>query len=567
MRIFLGIFSGFFFWANVLFSQNSIAFYRFNNNLFDYSGKSNHGVGFGDYSFGTDRFGNSCSALELNGLNAFVEVANSQLLNAVTQKFSVTCWFKVNSSASNNSRWLTIVCKGDQHIETPDNPQFRLQTFQGLNQSTISINTDFTKNDFDFRNHTIDFDKWYFYCLVYDGSFVKVYLNDKMVFSYPYSKALAANSSSLFIGKDVPGSTEFFNGSIDDLRIFDFALNEGQVLSLFHSNDVGEPQETGFVKCPPNLFYNTSESTCGRKVFFSPPVADLNCVLLDLKQVKGLPSGSEFQLGVHTLEFRGVTKSNEVFTCVSRVVITDSIAPKWIGVKDTVVYVKKGAAATLVSYDIPKLVDNCKVKRVWLDSGIESGKSFPIGKTKLVYKGIDESGNISACFFKVEVKEEPTRPEEPSTLSETIRYLKKDTAVLNNKPVLVDNAVGKIYYEHQAIYFDSCKVTIQIYDGEEEDGDSISVFFNGVEIQTKQMIKLKSHETIVRVLNLVYGAENRLVFKAWNTGRVGLNTMEVEFFAGDYSSKRIFLKSGKPSANKSFTSRPGLSSAIILKCR
>lgn len=536
--------------SNNCISQQTIAYYNFNNSLQDVSGNNNHGKGFGSISFSKDRYGNNCSALSLNGTDAYIEVLNSPAFDNLKIEFSVSCWFKLKSTSANSIRWLTILCKGDNTDETINNPHFRLQAFQGDKQSTISINTDFTEFDTDFKNHLIDFDKWYFYCLTYDGQNVIAYLNEQCIWKFPYNKELMANKSSLYIGKDAPGSMELFNGDLDELRIFNYALSEKEILKIKRSTDIGPYLETFELNCPQNAVFNNTKSMCYSKVDFENPTTSTNCFDVKLKQIKGLKSGSSFPVGNTTIVFQANSKGHEIQTCVSNITVIDSEAPIFICPKDTTITVSENLLSIKYSYIEPKVSDNCKVKKVWLDEGISSGKEFPIGITKIVYKANDEHGNTESCRFNVKV----VKHIEPTLISSI------DDKTLNP-------SLGTVYHEHNTLVTDSCVVTIQIYDNGDQDNDTISVFYNTEEIQGKSMLKLKHNGTIIKTLKLKEGILNELVFKAWNTGTSGLNTMKVEFYYGDLSNRLDKIKLVTPFATKEFNSKPGLSSGIAIKCK
>jgi hypothetical protein len=94
---------------------------------------------------------------------------------------------------------------------------------------TISINTDFTETFIP----QLKYETWYFYCYVFDGNSVKVFLNGKNVFETVYTGILSINDSPLEIGRDSPGAIEYFNGAMDDLSIYDIALNDVDISKLY----------------------------------------------------------------------------------------------------------------------------------------------------------------------------------------------------------------------------------------------------------------------------------------------------------------------------------------------
>ena len=140
----------------ISFSQNLIEYYPFDNNVKDISGNNNNGIIYGDLKPAIDRFGNYCGALFFNGVNGYIEVPNSKSLTSISNKISVTCWLKLEKNQTHPlDKWLTLICKGQEIIETNINPQYRVQIFQSDKQSTISVNTEFTEFDNNFKKRQL----------------------------------------------------------------------------------------------------------------------------------------------------------------------------------------------------------------------------------------------------------------------------------------------------------------------------------------------------------------------------------------------------------------------------
>jgi hypothetical protein len=109
-------------------------------------------------------------------------------------------------------------------------------------------------------------------------------------------------------------------------------------------------------------------------------------------------------------------------------------------------------------------------------------------------------------------------------------------------------------------------LTIVMYDDGEEDNDTVSVYINNSLIVDHQMIKSKKNQTIIRVLKLNPNETNSLISKAWNKGKVGVNTLRIDFFEGDYSQNKSILNRKQPVSNKIIHSKPGVAGAIKLNC-
>lgn len=222
-------------------NKGLIANYLFNKDLKDQSSNGNDGVGVGGLTYGTDRFGNDCGAIEFNGSDSYVVVPNSRSLKSPRKEFTIAVWFKLSKGAG-DLKWLTVCCKGDRIDETSSSPQYRFQ----VTNRTLSINTDFTEN----LNKDVAFNTWYHYAIVYTGREVIAYLNAKSFFSFPYSTPLSSNNMPLEIGRDVPGVMEYFSGSLDELKIYSRALDRNDIHALYNNDS----EKTSPKPCdPPSL--------------------------------------------------------------------------------------------------------------------------------------------------------------------------------------------------------------------------------------------------------------------------------------------------------------------------
>ncbi|NPA74478.1 MAG: hypothetical protein GXO25_00130, partial [Euryarchaeota archaeon] len=78
---------------------------------------------------------------------------------------------------------------------------------------------------------------WYMATLVYDGEYVKAYINDTLVGETAFAGgAIAASGYDVMLGKDPAYSNaDFFNGSIDDVRIYSVALNGTEIGNLYNA--------------------------------------------------------------------------------------------------------------------------------------------------------------------------------------------------------------------------------------------------------------------------------------------------------------------------------------------
>lgn len=78
--------------------------------------------------------------------------------------------------------------------------------------------------------------------VTYDGQTIRFHI-DGVEDSYRPSPALVFGivDEPLTVGADLPGVAEFFDGLIDDVRVYDRALPAGQVRVLMEGGAPGHP--------------------------------------------------------------------------------------------------------------------------------------------------------------------------------------------------------------------------------------------------------------------------------------------------------------------------------------
>jgi hypothetical protein len=134
-------------------------------------------------------------------------------------------------------------------------------------------------------------------------------------------------------------------------------------------------------------------------------------------------------------------------------------------------------------------------------------------------------------------------------------------------PTDKETEIGKVYLEHKEPILCNSVVTVAIFDAGVEDLDAVSLYFNFHLIIDKQELKRKPNAACIQVLHLNKGESNSIIAKAWNYGLESVNTLRIEVYEGDITdSNGLLKKNKKPLAIKIMNSKPGLSSALLLKC-
>lgn len=192
--------------------------------VIDASGDGNNGTSANGATTGAGKYGNGGG---FDGIDDFVNVGTGSDLNISSNSITVSAWVKANSIGSNS---VGIVSKG----KTGVTPQ------QGYALGTLSTGTKMRfypmgpQSDYVEATSTISTGQWVHYLGTYDGSNIKMYINGQLDASAPSSASMITSDGPLVIGRWY-GNYDgyYFNGAIDEVRIYNRALSEGEVRSLY----------------------------------------------------------------------------------------------------------------------------------------------------------------------------------------------------------------------------------------------------------------------------------------------------------------------------------------------
>lgn len=239
-------------WHDPAFSVGTgiLAYYPFNGNAADVSGNQHHGVVYGATPT-NDRFGIPNSAYSFNGVDNYIEVTHDAILNP-TSAITYAGWFQSNSVGQIGE----ILSKGSDVMAgfytarvhpPPVNMGFGVLFTEDQSTSTItSVNA---------STVSLSVGRWYFFAVTYDGQTLCSYIDGILTNSVSVSKTLGSNQGPLSIGRHpLEGYRYWFNGKIDDVRLYNRALRAGEIDTLYHEGGYPPMLE------PPWAFTNTGVS-------------------------------------------------------------------------------------------------------------------------------------------------------------------------------------------------------------------------------------------------------------------------------------------------------------------
>lgn len=208
-----------------------IAYYPFTGNANDESGNKNHGIKEGGVSLTSDRYNKANQAYQFKDA-AYIKVPNSSSLK-LNNAFTYSVWVKMISTSGYDG-YGSLTTTGNAH--TILSKDCDASTFS----SSVSVNQDGTfnygggrwYNDF----HTpIAFktSQWTHLSLVYDGQRIKLYVNGNSAGSKEATIDFAeTNASDLYLGY-MGCFYYFFNGALDDFRLYNRALSDAEMKKIF----------------------------------------------------------------------------------------------------------------------------------------------------------------------------------------------------------------------------------------------------------------------------------------------------------------------------------------------
>ena len=208
-------------------NQGLLACYPFSGNADDMSGNGHHGTLYGPAQ-ATDRFGQPNSAFAFDGLNDYIDLGLFSGFTTATT-FSISAWIQPDMV-----KLQTIM------MVMPDNfnDRFNAMAYYNHNGSAATI--------WDFGNCSttgrliqigVPFSSaWqHFVFTISPAAGMKVYKNGALNISQNASSSFINRNKNLWIGGgwDASNAQFFFQGSIDDIRLYDRELTAVEVQQLY----------------------------------------------------------------------------------------------------------------------------------------------------------------------------------------------------------------------------------------------------------------------------------------------------------------------------------------------
>ncbi|MEO6542379.1 MAG: LamG domain-containing protein [Ferruginibacter sp.] len=233
--------------AQVDLNKGLQAYYPFDGQANDKSGNNNNPT-FNNATITTDRFGKPNSAYHFNGVYQYMRIPNKPSLNFGSE-ISLSVWVRPTGFYYDICHASQLISKGGGNYN-PGNYALRFDdalysSGSGCNGSVCdTLHQNFRGTGTVLKPYGGDFikkDKWYNVLYTNDGRVARLYVDCELKYSVVFPETFV-NNEDLFFGKSDDDFFPFwFNGDLDDIRIYNRALNDKEIFQL--CNESIEPKK------------------------------------------------------------------------------------------------------------------------------------------------------------------------------------------------------------------------------------------------------------------------------------------------------------------------------------
>ncbi|HEV56003.1 MAG TPA: LamG domain-containing protein, partial [Phycisphaerales bacterium] len=176
----------------------------------------------------------STQALELNSpapshIDVTISDTEPNFVDGPRFAMTISSWIKVDQFSRT---WSTLVSKGDnswrmaRQSRSNTNNNAMCVHFSGLTpgpgmpgngpNGTISVNDNF----------------WHHVCGTYDGEMIRLYVDGVLDVAGPYTGLINTSTYPVMIGENAQATNRIWDGAMDDLRIYNYALDEAEIRAM-----------------------------------------------------------------------------------------------------------------------------------------------------------------------------------------------------------------------------------------------------------------------------------------------------------------------------------------------
>jgi len=228
------------------FTRGLVAYWSFDegsgNIVYDASGNNNHGSLINGPKWTQGKIG---GALQFDGVNDYVEVPDSESLD-ITKAITVGAWVYPRARQSVYDRDGIVIKGGAYYLTITPSGKVAVH-FYGL-----------TSPGYHDSNQIVPLNQWSHIATTYDSATgkIRIYINGSLDREITTSGAINPSTYVMGIGSEWNGRSRFFNGLIDEVRIYNRALSPEEI--RFHYSRGGPVGYWKFDEGSGNIAYDSS---------------------------------------------------------------------------------------------------------------------------------------------------------------------------------------------------------------------------------------------------------------------------------------------------------------------
>jgi len=177
------------------------------------------------------------SILKFDGTDDYVDCGNDESLN-ITDEITISAWVKIPSTTTFEQE---ICGKWGVNGGTANYGAYVIG-LKSTNQLFFKID-DVINGSGIWESASFPVDNWQHVAATFNGSNAYLYRNASQVASWSGSGVIPTSGNNVIIG-NIAGFSLFFNGAIDEVRIYNRALSAAEITTLYQGGTVSE---TGLV--------------------------------------------------------------------------------------------------------------------------------------------------------------------------------------------------------------------------------------------------------------------------------------------------------------------------------
>ncbi len=249
----------------------------------DYSGYDYYGTLYGNPQWVEGQDG---QALNFDGDNDYVDMGNPKDWPSGKAPRTLCGWGKTDTIAAG---WKWIAAYGS--------PATSQAMFIGLNGTTLyggGYGDDVSKDGF------WQVGVWHHICLTYDGTTARLYADGAEVVSTGKAWNLAPGGAR--IGQQVNNLSEFWDGAIDDVRVYNVALTPEQIKEVMRGDPLlaGDPQPRSGanvdIRDATDLSWSAGDKATKHDVYFGTDKAAVKAADTSAPQYRGRQSDTAYSV-------------------------------------------------------------------------------------------------------------------------------------------------------------------------------------------------------------------------------------------------------------------------------